>query len=494
MTQSFRLSTSERCGSIFAAMSHGDSVDGAIREVRQATRPVSSVERSLLALGVLLRLYLAIVNAEANDDHQTVIRIIAEQHRLPGLREAWEGFQPKLYHVTVAILWNLSPWQSSVVQVRIAQLVACAAGIATLFVVRRALARWALSAPTRILTFALVALNPTLIGLNAQATNDSFVILFATVALFHAYEFFRVGTIRAFILMSISVVLATLSKGNGLVVFIAISATLAHAIVRHDALPRFPRRQLVGVTAGFVLMFLASTVLFGSYRRNWEDTGNPFSINGDRAPLPHVFNRTYVYRPGTTSIADTYFTFRFVDMLAHPTITTDPRVYPLHRTSLWSQLYGRANVAHFAQHPPSWRNTSPLVFATSRLILVIALLPTALLLAGMLRIVGTLIRPSRRRSFLRRQNLNWELTALTATGFVAFIVVYSLLYRDFSTMKAEFLFPGLLAFAVLFADEAERAQASYLRERWIRCGVGWAFAVLLALYVTDVVILAIQLT
>jgi hypothetical protein len=56
------------------------------------------------------------------------------------------------------------------------------------------------------------------------------------------------------------------------------------------------------------------------------------------------------------------------------------------------------------------------------------------------------------------------------------------------------LFPGLLAFAVLFADEAERAQASYLRERWIRCGVGWAFAVLLALYVTDVVILAIQLT
>jgi hypothetical protein len=494
MTQSFRLSTSERCGSIFAAMSHGDSVDGAIREVRQATRPVSSVERSLLALGVLLRLYLAIVNAEANDDHQTVIRIIAEQHRLPGLREAWEGFQPKLYHVTVAILWNLSPWQSSVVQVRIAQLVACAAGTATLFVVRRALARWALSAPTRILTFALVALNPTLIGLNAQATNDSFVILFATVALFHAYEFFRVGTIRAFILMSISVVLATLSKGNGLVVFIAISATLAHAIVRHDALPRFPRRQLVGVTAGFVLMFLASTVLFGSYRRNWEDTGNPFSINGDRAPLPHVFNRTYVYRPGTTSIADTYFTFRFVDMLAHPTITTDPRVYPLHRTSLWSQLYGRANVAHFAQHPPSWRNTCTLVFATSRLILVIALLPTALLLAGMLRIVGTLTRPSRRRSFLRRQNLNWELTALTAIGFVAFIVMYSLLYRDFSTMKAEFLFPGLLAFAVLFADEAERAQASYLRERWIRCGVGWAFAVLLALYVTDVVILAIQLT
>jgi hypothetical protein len=41
---------------------------------------------------------------------------------------------------------------------------------------------------------------------------------------------------------------------------------------------------------------------------------------------------------------------------------------------------------------------------------------------------------------------------------------------------------------------AEGAQASYLRELWIRRGVGWAFAVLLVLCVTDVVILAIQLT
>ena len=94
-----------------------------------------------MAVGVLLRVYLALVNTEANDDHLTIIRIIAQQHRLPRLRDAWEGFQPKLYHVPVAVLWNLSPWQSPTVQLRIAQLVACAAGIATLFVVRAALIR-----------------------------------------------------------------------------------------------------------------------------------------------------------------------------------------------------------------------------------------------------------------------------------------------------------------------------------------------------------------
>ena len=79
-----------------------------------------SLEGTVLAVGVLLRVYLALVNTEANDDHLTVIRIIAQQHRLPRLRDAWEGFQPKLYHVPVAVLWNLSPWQSPRVLLRIA--------------------------------------------------------------------------------------------------------------------------------------------------------------------------------------------------------------------------------------------------------------------------------------------------------------------------------------------------------------------------------------
>ena len=149
--------------------------------VESHRRRLVRIEWFVLVLGVGLRIYLALVNGEANDDHLSVIRIIADRHRLPGLRDAWEGFQPKLYHVSVAILWDLSPFQSGGVQVRIAQLVSCAAGVATLFVVRRALGRRGLSDSIRVLTFAFVALNPTLIGLNAQATNDSFVIFFATI-------------------------------------------------------------------------------------------------------------------------------------------------------------------------------------------------------------------------------------------------------------------------------------------------------------------------
>jgi hypothetical protein len=452
------------------------------------------VERGVLALGVLLRLYLAVVNREANDDHLSVIRIIAFQHHLPRLREAWEGFQPKLYHVSVALLWNLSPWQSPTARVLIAQLVACAAGIATLFIVRAALIRRGVSPPVQLLAVALVALNPALIGLNAQATNDSFVIMFSTVALYSAYEFFRSGSGRDFAIMSASVVLAALSKGNAIVVFLAITVTFIHAMVRSEGVPGRSRRQVMGLGAGFVAIFLVFTVTFGSYRANWEDTGNPFSINGEPAPMPHLLDKTYVYRPGTTSILDTYLTFRFVDMLEHPSITNDIEIYPRHRTSLWSQLYGRAHLAHFAQHPPSWKNTSPLVLTVARLILVLALLPTAFLLVGTLRAVTEVVVPAWRRVSSRRETLDQEMLALNAVGFIAFIVLYSLRYRDFSTMKAEFLFPGLLAYVFFFADEVGRADAQLGQRPRLRQAAGWAFAALLALYVTDVVILARQLT
>lgn len=452
------------------------------------------VEHGVLALGVLLRFYLAVVNREANDDHLSVIRIIAFQHHLPRLREAWEGFQPKLYHVSVALLWNLSPWQSPTARILIAQLVACAAGIVTLFILRAALIRRGISPPVRVLAIAFVALNPTLIGLNAQATNDSFVIMFSTLALYSAYEFFQSGSHRDFALMSASTVLAALSKGNAIVVFLAITLTLIHAVIRSESVPGRSRRQMMGLGAGFVAIFLVFTVTFGSYRANWEDTGNAFSINGEPAPMPHLLEKTYVYRPGTTSIVDTYLTFRFVDMLAHPAITSDINVYPQHRTSLWSQLYGRAHVAHFAQHPPSWKNTSPLVVTVARLILVLALLPTALLLVGMVRAVKEVLVPAWRRVSSRREPLDQEMLALTAVGFIAFIVVYSLRYRDFSTMKAEFLFPGLLAYLFFFADEVGRAHAQLGQRPRLRQAVAWAFAGLLVLYVTDAVILAAQLT
>src|SRR5262249_30651502 len=90
-----------------------------------------------LVVGVALRIVLAIVNLEANDPHLPVIRAIAFEHRFPTRKEGGEGFQPKLYHTTVAILWLLLPTRAPSALTRSAQLVSCAAGVLTLLIVLR---------------------------------------------------------------------------------------------------------------------------------------------------------------------------------------------------------------------------------------------------------------------------------------------------------------------------------------------------------------------
>ena len=450
------------------------------------------VEWIVLAVGVVLRIYLALVNAEANDDHLPVVAIIAEEHRMPRLREAWEGFQPKLYHTVVAVLWKLSPWESWPVRVRIAQFVSCAAGILTLLVLRRGLAQLPLTPAARLMTFALVSVNPALIGLSAQATNDSFVILFSTVALICALTVFRDGRAWPFVVMAASAALATISQGNGLVVVAAIVAAVVLLIVRSGSIGALSRARSVSYAAAFVIVVLASAAVLGSYRANWEDTGNPFAINGERAPRPSLLEETYVYRPGVTSIAHAYLTFRLADMLRYPVTTNGIDDYPRHRTSLWSQVYGRAHVAHFSQHPPSWKNTTAVVLMLTRAILLAALVPTVLLVRGMTRQAFWVARRSQRSG--AQPQVPEAVLTLAAWGSLAFLVLYSMSYRDFATMKAEFLFPAVLAFAWLFGSELDRVHARTANLRGWRHVVPALCVALACLYIADVVILAAQLT
>ena len=106
---------------------------------RLVTQPTSSptatgraarrLARAALVLGVLLRLLLALVNEEGNDPHLPVISTIAFEHRFPAKDEAWEAFQPKLYHLTVAAVWQLVPTRSTPGLTRVAQLVSCVGGV-----------------------------------------------------------------------------------------------------------------------------------------------------------------------------------------------------------------------------------------------------------------------------------------------------------------------------------------------------------------------------
>jgi hypothetical protein len=488
-------------------------------------KKITSIERNfgkaallVFFFGVLLRATLACINWDANDDHISVIRVIADENRIPVKVKIWTGrkdlvpvqtftdemdqaFQPKLYHVVVAALWKTMQIQSLPLRIRIAQLVNCSAGILTLLVALYFLMEQSrVSAKSRFIAFSLLALNPQVIGINAQATNDSFVILFVSLSLFFGYRFFESRVVKDFSWMTTFAILAGLSKGNGLVVCIAILLVFTLALLQGWNGCLMIRGQVVSYGTIFLTAYLAVVPMLGSYWEHYHRYGSPFTINMHPGPFPYVLEKTFVYRPGVTSIVDSLLTFRLLDMLQTPVIPNDRNIYPQHRTSLWSQLYGRTHFVHFNTWPPSWQLpegrwqwATRLVWNLGRVIFLFALLPTMLLLVAILRTFVSAIRWVIKAQEPPVPYGQWLLD-FSVLGYIAFIVAYSLRYRDFSVMKAIFVFPALLGFLILFARECDRFYAWCHHKKPIRFSADMIFAFLCLLYTADVIVLIGQLS
>src|SRR5262244_2592954 len=305
----------------------------------------------VFACGVILRIALALVNDQANDVHMNVIKIMAYENRIPENDEDHEAFQPKLYHATVAALLKIVRPQSAQVETILAQLISCAAGIFTVFLAYRFFgSEVEFSEKVRFLAFSLLALNPVLIGINAQATNDSFVILFGSLAFYFGWHFFQNQRTIDFCWMLVSAVLAGLSKGNGLVIFIAILGVFAVTFCRMGE-NHFRRRSATSLY-GFIFLvsYLALVPTLGPYWKTYRQYDSPFVTNADPVLLPY-WNALPGERVG---IVNALFTFRFGDMLRNPQRVNKDGPYPLHQFSRWSQLYGRAHFVHFDAYPSSW--------------------------------------------------------------------------------------------------------------------------------------------
>src|SRR5215510_8593871 len=232
----------------------------------------------VLVCGALLRVSLALVNSQANDRHMNVIEIMAYENRIPLPHEDREAFQPKLYHGTVAALLKIVPRQATRLHILIAQLLSCVAGLWTLLLAHRFLmSEVEASEKVRFIAFSLLAVNPVLIGINAQATNDSFVILFGSLAFYFGWHFFQSQRSNDFCWMSVSAVLAGLSKANGLVIFIAILAVFTIGVFRSQGSLSRSTAALYGFV--FLAGYLAVVPAVGPYWKFYHLYGSPFVTN-----------------------------------------------------------------------------------------------------------------------------------------------------------------------------------------------------------------------
>ena len=210
-------------------------------------------------------------------------------------------------------------------------------------------------------------------------------------------------------------------------------------------------------------------------------------MNMDRQPFPNFFEKTEVARPGIVSIYDGLFTFKFIDLLKHPIIDNGSD-YSANRTSLWTQLYARANSVHFDNWPESWFTTGEVGFNLSRAIYILALLPTLLLLVGAAMEIFLFLKSLIKRDPALAVETHFGLTAVTFIGFVLFIILYALEYRDFSVMKAIFIYPAMITFPLLFVRAGESLIARLTeRFRWIRTGFAIWMVALFVFYSADII-------
>ena len=260
---------------------------------------VGRVAFLIFVFSAVLRIGLTAANREAGDDHMKVCRILLDECRLPRTSDDWEGFQPKLYHATVAAIgYLLPPCRSTTGLLLTGQLLSCLAGLAFLGLVYRFLWQLPVSDRTRLWCFAFTAFNSKLISIHAQATNDSFVILFGALAIYAATRYLRTGTWRDWGWLIGALCLMALSKASGLVLVAVLPGVIALDLIWRIKLlaidnVRVAATRMVGrlVVLGFFFAILVP--IPGQYFQRYKESGTPFTTNVAVQSMPHWSERTY---------------------------------------------------------------------------------------------------------------------------------------------------------------------------------------------------------
>lgn len=121
---------------------------------------ISSVLILVTVIAIILRLLLAYYNDEANDPHIPIIETIINERRIPTEEDGWEGFQPKLYHVTVGVIAGIIQVEEKPDLILLSQMVNVAAGIICLVYFHLFLRLLPVSPPTRSSVFFFTGFKP----------------------------------------------------------------------------------------------------------------------------------------------------------------------------------------------------------------------------------------------------------------------------------------------------------------------------------------------
>jgi 4-amino-4-deoxy-L-arabinose transferase-like glycosyltransferase len=408
-----------------------------------------------------------------------------QEKRLPRTGDCRECFQPKLYHYLMNHIFQTLDIDANnkISQMILAQLLNAFLGTVFLLVI------WIFMAalptgnePLKLIAFSLVAFNPSLIGINAQATNDTLAILFATLAIYFIWLFLKQ---EQGIQLLTGILFACLGVATKTNIFVTVFAILFALFVKAFAARQ---RAMLYSAALFLPSILVLSFLnpLTQYLTNYQASGSVVGINMPEQPFPSFFEKSYSSRPGIISIQDGIFSFKLMSLLEYPRLTNEAIGYPAHRTSLWTQLYARANSVHFDSWPKSWRTKGTGNFPLLRAIYVLALFPAAMVLFGAIISLREFVIALFKNLPDSLYATDYGLFNTLFWSHLAFIVLYALRYRDFSVMKPVFIYPAMLAFLVFFIKSGDVIQRLTKGNKWFIVTLSSVVAVLVILYNIDI--------
>ncbi len=410
---------------------------------------------AILFISLGLRLVLAFINRQANDDHMEVINWIVSKG-IPQKNDCGICYQPKFFYVISAdILTNLSI-ESSIHRIIAIQLFNALLGFFTIIFFWKFIDKQPFKDSTKLLLFAFFAFNPCLTAINIQATNDTLVILGGVMSVYFCDLFFKNITLDNFIFLMVSLFICSLTKTTGILIFLVVSVFFILKIIAQPNI-----NQKLQLSKYFVssILILTGVVIFAggyyTYYKNYKSLPTSAWSNAD--PPPSFFKETtfsvgFPGRPGVLNIAKGFFTFRYFDMIRQPYINNEVDNYPIHRTSLWSQLYGRTVFLHFDQWPPTWQTQAPFIIFVGRVLIILGVIPLFLFLSGLAGGIFLFFKNILKsgKTYLASEN-NYLHLGITLALFAA-TIKYSYDIRDFSAMKSIYIFPGFICFIKLIAD------------------------------------------
>jgi hypothetical protein len=424
-----------------------------IQPILLRLKPSSRWVYLVLLVCLVPRIILFNLNKESNDDHVEPVLLWQQTGEYPENYDCWECFQPPLFYGMVKVTADVFNVSDRDGVFTIIQLFNAFFSTLLLGLILGLIDGFKLKPLTKYMLMLFWGLNPELISISTLATNDIPLLLLSFLIIGLMMSYWRAQILWKELGLLLLVILAAIIKGNGLVFGIALGAfyILVEWNQRRFKWKNWGRFSVYGV------VLIISIGGLGNYYHKKQQYGDPFLTNIFPVETPNwlVPDTIYKGRRGVTSVAETFTTFRILNLLETPYNKNGFEDYPKHRTSFVTQLYGQYSNFLFEQHPNSWQSKDENMLMGARINYIIHL-PFFLFMLWQ-------IFMSLKRVLHYRGRHPQTILLLMFILFLAFLLRYSYFYRDFGNMKLIFLFPALYSLVYFFAKGME----------YVKLEMGW---------------------